>query len=77
MALSSISASITPKADKSAELLVRRTRVRLRVMPLISLNLLKIQHFWIGICSVLLLKPWMDTIYPECLSERQHALVQL
>jgi len=30
------------------ESLVRRTRVRLRAMPLISLNLQKIAHFWIG-----------------------------
>jgi hypothetical protein len=35
-----------------AESLVRRTRVRLRAMPLISLNLQKIAHFWIGNSSV-------------------------
>jgi hypothetical protein len=31
-----------------AESLVRRTKVRLRAMPLISLNLRKNIHFWIG-----------------------------
>jgi hypothetical protein len=30
------------------ELLVRRTRVRLRAIPPISMNLQKIAHFWIG-----------------------------
>jgi hypothetical protein len=30
------------------ESLVRRTGVRLRAMPPISLNLQKIAHFWIG-----------------------------
>jgi hypothetical protein len=44
-----------------AESLVRRTRVRLRAMPLISLNLQKIAHFWIGNSSVPLMKPWMGT----------------
>jgi hypothetical protein len=32
---------VTPKADKSAESLVRRTKVRLLAMPLIFLNLQK------------------------------------
>jgi hypothetical protein len=31
-----------------AQSLVRRTRVRLRANPPISLNLQKIAHFWIG-----------------------------
>jgi hypothetical protein len=44
-----------------AESLVRRTRVRLRAIPPISLNLQKIAHFWIGNLSVPLMKPWMDT----------------
>jgi hypothetical protein len=35
------------------EPIVRRTRVRLRVMPPISLNLQKIAHFWIGNISAL------------------------
>jgi hypothetical protein len=45
-----------------AEMLVRRTRVRLRAMLLISLNLQKIAHFWIGSSSVPLNKPWMGII---------------
>jgi hypothetical protein len=38
---------VTPKADKSAKSLVRHTGVRLYAMPLISLNVRKIAHFWI------------------------------
>ena len=41
---------------------MRRTRVRLRAMLLVSLNLQKIAHFWIGNSSVPLNKPWMGTI---------------
>ena len=43
------------------ESLVRRTGVRLRAIPPISLNLQKIAHFWIGNLPVPLMKLWMDT----------------
>jgi hypothetical protein len=38
---------VTPKADKSAKSLVRLTGVGLCAMPLISLTVQKIAHFWI------------------------------
>jgi len=43
------------------ESLVRRTRLRLRAMPQISLNLQKMAHFWIGNSSLPSMKPWMGT----------------
>jgi hypothetical protein len=69
---------VTPKADKSAESLVRRTRVRLRAMPPISLNLQKMAYFWIGNLSVPLIKPWMGTsekpiVVPEQVSPKRPA----
>jgi hypothetical protein len=44
------------------ESLVRFTRVRLRAMPPISLNLQKMAYFWIGNQSVPFMKPRMGTI---------------
>jgi hypothetical protein len=43
------------------ELRGRRTGLRPRAMPLISLNLQKIAHFWIENLPVPLIKPWMGT----------------
>jgi hypothetical protein len=54
------------------ESLVRHTRVSLRAMPLISLNLRKIAHFWTENVSVLFIKPRMDTISAAHVSNHYH-----
>jgi hypothetical protein len=44
------------------ESLVRHTVVCLRAMPLISLNLRKMAHFWIGNLSMPFMKPRMGVL---------------